>query len=73
MTPDKDNILHKNLPLLEVTDPVLMDMLFADPKASDCLLERLSEHVALVDPDKFDALFARLRKLDYLPKVQTGL
>ena len=64
-----DNILHKNLPLLEVDDPVLMDMLYADPKAAECLLTRLSDRVALVDPDRFDALYARLRKLDYLPKV----
>ena len=65
-----DNILHKNLPLLEVDDPVLMDMLYADLKAAECLLTRLSERVALVDPDRFDALYARLRKLDYLPKVR---
>ena len=69
MTQDKDNILHKNIPLIEVDDPILMDMLFADPKASDCLLERLSDTVALVDPDKFEALYARLRKMDYLPAV----
>jgi hypothetical protein len=68
-----DNILHKNIPLLEVDDPLLMDMLFADPKASECLLERLSDNIALVDPEKFDALYARLRKMDYLPKVNNGL
>ncbi len=67
-----DNILHKNIPIIEVDDPVLMDMLFADPKASECLLERLSERAALVDPEKFEALYTRLRKLDYLPKVENG-
>jgi hypothetical protein len=65
-------ILHKNLPFIEVDDPMLLDMLFADAKAAECLLTRLSATVALVDPDRFDALFTRLRKLDYLPKVQNG-
>ncbi len=73
MTSDVYNILHKNIPILEVDDPLLLDMLFADPKAAECLLERLSEQVALVDPEKFEALYARLRKLDYLPKVESGL
>lgn len=67
-----DNILHKNIPLLEVDDSVLLDMLFADPKAAECLLARLSERVALVDTEKVDALYTRLRKLDYLPKVENG-
>ncbi len=67
-----DNILHKNIPLIEVDDPVLLDMLFADPKAAECLLMRLSERVALVDNEKFEMLYTRLRKLDYLPKVQNA-
>jgi hypothetical protein len=67
-----DNILHRNIPLIEVDDPVILDLLFADPKSAECLLERLSERVALVDPEKYDALYTRLRKLDYLPKVENG-
>ena len=67
-----DNILHRNIPLIEVDDPVILDMIFADPKSAECLLGRLSERVALVDPEKFDVLYARLRKMDYLPRVENG-
>lgn len=67
-----ENVLHKNLPVIEVDDPVLLDLLYADIKAAECLLTRLSERVALVDPEKFDALYTRLRKLDYLPRVENG-
>ncbi len=64
-----NNILHKNIPVLEVEDPLILEALFADRKASEYLLERLSDRVALVDPDKFEALYARMRKLDYYPKI----
>jgi len=62
-------ILHKNLPILEVDDPALLDLLAADPKVAECLLERLGERAALIDPERFEALSARLKKLDYLPKI----
>lgn len=65
-------ILHKNIPLIEVEDPVVLDQLFADRRAAECLLARLSDRVALVAPEKFDTLLARMRKLEYLPKVLNG-
>ncbi len=63
------NVLHKNVPILQVDDPTLLDIIWADPKCAECLLLRLGERAALIDHDHFDALFTRLRKLDYLPKV----
>lgn len=62
-------ILHENLPLLEVADSILLDAIMADPQARKLILVRLSEHVAVVAPGGFEALLARLRKLDYTPKV----
>ena len=61
--------LHENLPLIEVADPKLLDDIYADERASQYLLTRLSERVAVVAPGQFEALLARLRKLGHLPKV----
>jgi len=65
-------ILHENLPLLEVADGVLLDMISADPQARKLILARLSERAAIVAPGGFDALLARLRKLGHTPKVVEG-
>ena len=62
-------ILHENLPLIEVADSVLLDIIAADPQARKLILVRLSEHAAIVAPGGFDALLARLRKLGHTPKV----
>lgn len=65
-------VLHENLPLLEVADGVLLDMIAADPQARKLILVRLSERAALVAPGGFDTLLARLRKLGHTPKVVEG-
>lgn len=62
-------VLHENLPLLEVADGVLLDMIAADPQARKLILVRLSERAALVTPGGFEMLLARLRKLGHTPKV----
>lgn len=62
-------ILHENLPLIEVADSVLLDIIAADPQARKLILARLSERAAIVAPGGFDALLARLRKLGHTPKV----
>jgi hypothetical protein len=63
-------ILHHNLPLLEVADPLLLEELMLDRQVSSLVLTRLSDRVALVDPGRFEALVARLRKIGHLPKVE---
>jgi hypothetical protein len=67
--PSGASYLHKNVSLLEVNDPAVLDQLFADRKTAEFLLVRLSDLVALVDTEKLDALYTRLRKLDHMPKV----
>lgn len=62
-------VLHENLPLLEVADAVLLDMLMADAQARKLILARLSERVAIVTPGGFDALLVNLRRLGHTPKV----
>jgi hypothetical protein len=41
-------LLHENLPLIEVVDPILLDSLYADPRAEMYLLTRISEQVAVI-------------------------
>jgi len=62
-------ILHENLPLLEVADPVLLDILTADTQARRLILARLSDRAAIIAPGGFDVLLARVRKLGHTPKV----
>ena len=67
--PSHPTVLHENLPLLEVADSVLLDILLADAQARRLILTRLSDRVAIVAPGQFDALLARLRKLGHTPKI----
>jgi hypothetical protein len=61
--------VHDNLSIIEVADKIQLDTLLLDAVASRYILTRLSDHVAAVEPGKFDALLARLRKLGHTPKV----
>jgi hypothetical protein len=61
--------LHRNVSLLEVSDPAVLDQLFADRKTAEYLLARISDQVALVDGEELDALYTRLRKLEHMPKM----
>jgi hypothetical protein len=63
-------ILHRNLPIIEVAESLLLDELMLDRYVSDMVLARLSDRVALIDPARYDALVARLRKLGHLPKAE---
>lgn len=62
-------ILHENLPIIEVAEAYLLDMLIADKVAASMLLTRLSDQVAVVAPAKLDTLLARMLKLGHTPKV----
>lgn len=65
--------LHRNVSLLEVSDPAILDQLLADRKTAEYLLARISDRVVVVDSDKLDALYTRLRKLDHMPKMVQSL
>ena len=64
------NRLHRNLPTLEVNEKILLDELLLDTQLSAMVLARLSDTVALIDPSRFPAFTARLRKLGHLPTVE---
>ena len=61
--------LHEHVPIIEVAEGWLLDVLLADAAAARCILTRLSERVAVVAPGQVDVLLARLRKLGHTPKV----
>jgi len=62
-------ILHTNLTLIETADKTLLDMFFQDASTRPFLVARLSDTVAAVQPDKFEMLLNRLKKLGHTPKV----
>ena len=62
-------ILHENLPLLEVLDPILLDTLYADPRSEMYLLTRLSNRVAVIAPGGIDKIEEYLLKQGHTPKV----
>ncbi len=62
-------LLHRNLPILQVTEPFLLDTLLADVATAPYVLARLSDRTAIVEPKQLDALLARLLKLRHTPKV----
>ena len=65
-------VLHENVSLVEVTDSVRLDALYADRKMAQWLAARLSDRVAVVIPGEQDKLIDRMRRQGYLPKVLTG-
>ena len=62
-------LLHENLPLIEVADPILLDTLYADPRAEMYLLTRLSEQVAVIAPGSLEKLQNYLLKQGHTPGV----
>ena len=63
-------VLHRNLPVLEVAEPRLLDELLLDRQVAGMVLTRLSDRVALIDPSRYSTLIARLRKIGHLPKAE---
>ena len=61
--------LHQNLPILQVAEPFLLDILLADAATAPYILARLSDRTAIVEPKHTDALLTRLLKLKHTPKV----
>ena len=65
----QSTIIHDNLSLIETANKLLLDALMADPATRAFLLARITDTVAIVQPDKFDLLITRMKKQGLLPKV----
>ncbi len=61
--------IHEGVSLLEVTEKIILDEIMLDPQASQLVLVRLSETAVAVDPGKYQALLARLKKIGIVPKT----
>jgi len=63
---------HKNVAVLEVTDASRLIEFAADPKVRRHLLGRLSDTIALVDPEQEDALAKVLLAQGHTPRIAQG-
>jgi hypothetical protein len=64
---------HEGVAVLEVAERVQLVELAANPKIRRCLLGRLSDTVALIDPGEADALTRVLRAHGETPKLVKGV
>lgn len=62
-------VLHMNLTLIEVDEPVALAALRADRTLGPLILTALSDRVAAVAPGREDELIRRLLKAGHTPKV----
>lgn len=66
-------LLHRNLTLIEVADPGLLDMLLADRQVGPLLDRRLSPTVAITGPERAPTLLMHLRRLGHFPRLHGPL
>ena len=62
-------VLHTNLTLVEVADPLLLEELRADRQLGPLLLAQLSDCVAVVKPGGGEQVMRALLKAGHTPKV----
>jgi hypothetical protein len=56
--------------MIQVAEKILLDEMLLDKVLAPMVIARLSDTVALVEPAKYDAAMARMRKLGHTPKTQ---
>lgn len=64
--------LHLNAAIVEVSEPMLLAELAADPRIRRYLLARISDTVALVDPGHSRDVEKALLDAGHTPKVLSG-
>ena len=62
-------VLHTNLTLIEVADPLLLEELRADRRLAPLLVAQLSDRVVIVKPGDEEAVMRALLKAGHTPKV----
>ncbi len=67
--PAAEAVLHTNLTLVEVADPLLLEELRADRQLGPLLLAQLSDCVAVVKPGGGEQVMRALLKAGHTPKV----
>ncbi len=62
-------VLHTNLTLIEVADPLLLEELRADRRLAPLLVAQLSDRVAVVKPGEEEGIMRALLRAGHTPKV----
>ncbi len=62
-------VLHTNLTLIEVVDPLLLEELRADRRLAPLLVAQLSDRVVIVKPGDEEGVVRALLKAGHTPKV----
>ena len=62
-------VLHTNLTLIEVADPLLLEELRADRRLAPLLVAQLSDRVVIVKPGEEEGVMCALLKAGHTPKV----
>ena len=62
-------VLHTNLTLTEVADPLLLEELRADRRLAPLLVAQLSDRVAVVKPGEEEGVMRSLLRAGHTPKV----
>lgn len=62
-------VLHTNLTLIEVADPLLLGELRADHRLAPLLVAQLSDRVAVVKPGEEEGAMRALLRAGHTPKV----
>jgi hypothetical protein len=62
-------ILHANLTVIEVADPLLLEELRVDRRLGPLIVAQLSDRVAIVKPDDSERVVKQLLKAGHTPKV----
>jgi hypothetical protein len=62
-------VLHANLAVIEVSDPILLQTLRADRRVGAAILGQLSDCVAVIQPGQGEWVIKQLLKAGHTPKV----
>jgi hypothetical protein len=62
-------LLHANLTLIEVADPLLLEELRADRRLGPMIVAQLSDQVAVVKPEDSERVIKQLLKAGHTPRV----
>jgi len=62
-------VLHTNLTLIEVADPLLLEELRADRRLAPLLVAQLSDYVVIVKPGAEEGVMRALLRAGHTPKV----
>ena len=67
--PTSGLVLHTNLTLIEVADPLLLEELRIDRRLALLLVAQLSDRVVIVKPGAEEAVMRALLRAGHTPKV----